>query len=309
VVETENERAARRITLRHCLKALANQTYPRALTQVIVVDSGEIPGLRALVREVLPAASVLDGNGLGEYEMKNAGARLAAGEIVAYSDGDCVPARDWLEQAVETLQAAPSRVVGVQGQTTLAAGLFSRQVSVLLYGLRTDASGRICRRIVSDNCAFRADFIRRVPFEPATLSSSPETVLWARMTAMAREMRVNSDMRSTHDYPVTRGLRGLAAMLAFFLQRAYGNGYCMTRVRTLVPGLRAGWTRWLGPLGPPVLVGGKALADLEQIARSSPGFRLAWWEWIAFAPLYAAYYLCHLAGGYAALLGIPAPRF
>ena len=116
VVETENERFARRLTLHDCLQALARQTYPRALTEVIVVDSGEIAGLRALVQDCLPGARILDGAGLSEYEMKNAGARQASGEIVAYTDGDCVPAPEWIEQVVQTLGAAPARVVGVQGQ-------------------------------------------------------------------------------------------------------------------------------------------------------------------------------------------------
>jgi len=308
VVETENERTAQKITLRHALRALATQTYPRALTEVIVVDSGEIPELPRLVAEHRPGTRIVNGAGLSEFQMKNLGVREATGEIVAFTDGDCAPRPNWIEQIVKSFSAESPSVVGVQGSTVLRAGLFHRQISVLLYGLRTDASGSVCRRIIPDNCAFRRDFLRQVPFDPAGLPSTPETVLWTRMTHRGVWMVVNDEMRSTHDYPVTEGLGGWIAMLRFFLQRAYSNGYCMTRVRSLVSGLRATWIRWLGPAGPPVLVAGKMVADLGQIARNSRALGLTWLDWIPFLPLYVAYYVGHLVGGYAALLRLPAPR-
>jgi len=309
VVETENERDAQEIRLRDAFGALAKQTYPRDLTEFLVVDSGEIPGLAQTVAEHLPYARILDGTGLTEYQMKNLGTREAAGDIVAFCDGDCAPESGWIEEVARSLGQAPPHVVGVQGHTALRPGLFSRQISVLLYGLRLDRSGRFSRRIVSDNCAFRRDFILRERFEPDRLPSTPETVLFTQASSRGLAIVVNDRMRSTHDYPRTSGLRGLFAMLGFFLRRAYSNGYCMTRVRFMVSGLRAGWVRGLGPVGPPVLAAGKIFADLGQIARSNRQFDLTWLEWIPFAPLYVAYYVGHLVGGYAALLGFSAPRF
>ena len=84
VIETENEQTAHEIGLKHALQALAKQAYPPALTEVIVVDSGEVPGLARLVDEHLAGARILDGAGLGEYQMKNLGAREATTDIVAF---------------------------------------------------------------------------------------------------------------------------------------------------------------------------------------------------------------------------------
>jgi glycosyltransferase involved in cell wall biosynthesis len=308
VVETENEKTAHEIRLKHALRALAKQAYPPALTEVIVVDSGEVPGLARIVEEHCPGARTLDGVGLGEYQMKNLGAREATADIVAFTDGDCEPRPDWVEQVVRSLGSPAPSVGGVQGRTTLRPGLFHRQLSALLYGLRTDASGTFSRRIVSDNCAFRRDVILQEPFDPDVLPTTPDTVLLARMSRRGLTMIVNEDMRSTHDLPQTEGLRGWTAMLGFFLSRGYTTGYCMTRVRFLVSGLRASWARWLGPLGPPILSAGKLVADLEQISRNNRALGLTWWHWIAFSPVYVAYYVAHLVGGYAALLRLPAPR-
>lgn len=309
VVETENEREAQEIRLTDALGALARQRYPRALTEVIVVDSGDIPGLDKLVAEQLPDARIVDGTGLTEYQMKNLGARAATADIIAFCDGDCAPQSEWVEAVARSLGPAPPEVVGVQGRTVLRPGRFSRQISVLLYGLRTDSSGHLSRRIVSDNCAFRRDFLLQEGFEADQLPTTPETVLAMRTSSRGLTFLVNDSMRSVHDYPETSGLRGLAAMLGFFLARAYTNGYCMVRIRSLKSGLRAGWARWLGPAGPPVLVAGKMLADLGQIHANNRHHRLTWLDWIPFAPFYLAYYVGHLVGGYAALLGFRAPRF
>jgi len=43
VLETDSSRETRHIGLRGCLRGLARQTYPRALTELVVVDAGGIP--------------------------------------------------------------------------------------------------------------------------------------------------------------------------------------------------------------------------------------------------------------------------
>jgi glycosyltransferase involved in cell wall biosynthesis len=308
VVETENERTAHEIGLRQALQALRRQTYPQALTEILVVDSGEIPELARLVNALCPGARIVNGAGLREYQMKNLGARAATGDVVAFTDSDCEPRPDWVEQIVGSLRTAAPHVVGVQGRTVLRPGRFARQISALLYGLRTDASGHASRRIVADNCAFRRDFLAQVPFDPAQLPTTPETVLYARATGRGLSVVVNDGMRSVHDYPMTDGPRGWLTLFRFFLPRAYSNGYCMVRARSVTSDLRATWTRWLGPAGPPILVAGKLLVDLDQIARSDRALGLGWRDWIPFLPVYVAYYLGHLIGGYAALLRLPAPR-
>ena len=227
------------------------------------------------------------------------GRKAASGSIVAFIDGDCVVVPGWIAAIVESLGDAPASVVGVQGRTILAPGPLSRPLSVLLYGWRTDRSGQMAQRIVSDNCAFRREFIVSNPFEPAELSTTPESILLARMRRLGLQMAVNEAMRATHDYPAT---------VHFFLLRAYGNGFCMVRVRAERRGLRAGWLGRFGPAGPPLLVAGKMITDLRQIATNGRALDVRWGDGVVLLPVCLAYYGAHLVGGYAALLGYPVPR-
>ncbi len=88
--------------LRLTLAALAHQTYPRELLQVVVVDDGSTPPLQ------LPDDLDLDGldvqvlhqedRGFGAPRARNLGARTADGEVLVFLDCDMVP-EPWFVEA------------------------------------------------------------------------------------------------------------------------------------------------------------------------------------------------------------------
>lgn len=87
--------------LKLCLRALAAQTGVPSY-EVIVVDNGSAqPPVAALpdsarfrlVHEAQP----------GSYAARNRGLSVARGELIAFTDADCVPEQDWLEKGVARL--------------------------------------------------------------------------------------------------------------------------------------------------------------------------------------------------------------
>lgn len=100
------------VRLRQCLDALAAQTLPREQFEVLVVDNGsrsdpwqELRGY-GFVR-------VLQEHSPGSYAARNTGLAEVRGEIVAFTDSDCVPAPQWLEAGVEAVRRrGPEIVVG-----------------------------------------------------------------------------------------------------------------------------------------------------------------------------------------------------
>lgn len=100
------------LTIDQCLEALARQTVPREIYEIIVVDDGSSDGTRSRV-EAHPGVHVLTQANAGPATARNLGVQHALGEIVLFTDADCVPAGDWIEQ-----MAAPFHdpgVVGVKG--------------------------------------------------------------------------------------------------------------------------------------------------------------------------------------------------
>jgi glycosyltransferase involved in cell wall biosynthesis len=300
VVETDSVHDYDDITIADCIAALARQTYPSELIQVVVVDGGKVPGLRDLVARTFSAAVVLALPGGTKFEQKNLGVGAATGEIVAFLDGDCAAPPGWLATIVEELAAAPRDVAGVQGITALTDGPLSSELSALFYGLRRRRDGRAIR-LVTDNCAFRRDVLRRFKFEHARFSTVVDTLFLRRLARAGYQVIVSERLRMAHSFPGTARAR-----LGWFFGRAYGVGYYMVRARQVEPDLRgSALVRW-GGVGWPALALGKCAVDLRQVwdNRGRVGARF-----LAALPAVLVYEVTLFLGGLAALLRIRPPRW
>ena len=165
VLETDSVHASDDISIIDCLEALARQDYPRERIDVIAVDGGKVPGLEGLVRARFPSAAILECPGGTKFEQKNLGMKAARGDIIALLDADCAAAFDWISTIERELRAAPAEVAGIQGVTELSPGFLSREVTALLYGMRSGPRDRTAARLVTDNVAFRRDVMRGFAFE------------------------------------------------------------------------------------------------------------------------------------------------
>jgi GT2 family glycosyltransferase len=124
--------------LSETLGALNEQDYPGPV-QVVVVDNGDNPGLAA-VSGTFPDVEVLREPARGSYTARNTGVRRSTGEILAFTDADCLPRRSWLRTGVSCLMTRERAFVG--GAITLfpAPGRRARPAEVFdcTNGLRQD---------------------------------------------------------------------------------------------------------------------------------------------------------------------------
>jgi len=79
--------------------------------EIIVVDDGSIDQTVEIVKKY--PVRYLHQNNQGPASARNSGAKEAVGEILLFTDADCVPAENWLEQMVAPL--ADVETVGVKG--------------------------------------------------------------------------------------------------------------------------------------------------------------------------------------------------
>ena len=94
-----------RLTL--CLEKLAHQTYPADRFEIIVVDNGSTPPLQPFV-DPFPNARAIIETQPGSYIARNKGITAATGEVIAFTDSDCLPEPDWLAHGVAAITAAPT---------------------------------------------------------------------------------------------------------------------------------------------------------------------------------------------------------
>jgi glycosyltransferase involved in cell wall biosynthesis len=98
------------VRLELCLKLLAVQSYPSELIEVIVVDNGsEIKP--DFISDIYPGVKLLVEHKKGSYAARNAGLKVASGEVLAFTDSDCQPTQDWLKNGVAALLRADEDIV------------------------------------------------------------------------------------------------------------------------------------------------------------------------------------------------------
>lgn len=94
-----------------CLEALERQDFASDAFEVVVVDNGENPGIEAcaarcahvvLTREPEPSS----------YAARNRGMAVARGDVLAFTDADCVPVPEWLSAGGAALSRGDVGLVG-----------------------------------------------------------------------------------------------------------------------------------------------------------------------------------------------------
>jgi len=91
VVPTYNEEK----NIMGCLESIAGQTVPREDVEIIVVDGDSKDRTREIAEQVADAFIIQTSEGVGGA--RNDGFAAARGDVVATTDADCQPHRDWLE--------------------------------------------------------------------------------------------------------------------------------------------------------------------------------------------------------------------
>jgi cellulose synthase/poly-beta-1,6-N-acetylglucosamine synthase-like glycosyltransferase len=90
--------------LRLCLEALTKQTYPRTSYEVIVIDNGSDENPQKLSTEFKGIdLKFLFESKVGSYAARNLGIKHSRGDILAFTDSDCIPEKSWIEQGVKQL--------------------------------------------------------------------------------------------------------------------------------------------------------------------------------------------------------------
>lgn len=104
-------------TIDDCIRSLLELRYPVDRRELVVVDNHSRDGTAAALRAYGDRIVALAEPTRGPAAARNAGLRCATGEVVAFTDADCVVEPDWLARLVAALEDPH---VGIAGGTILA---------------------------------------------------------------------------------------------------------------------------------------------------------------------------------------------
>lgn len=99
-------------TIRATLESLQRLDYPEEMLEVVVVDGMSRDNTRNIIKEF--PFKLVDQEGSGLNAARNTGIKYSEGEILAYTDGDCVLPEDWAKKIVSNFE---DPVIGFVGGT------------------------------------------------------------------------------------------------------------------------------------------------------------------------------------------------
>lgn len=87
--------------LQKCLKALTEQ-YKAGEFEILVIDNDSEEDIKGVAIQ-FSNVKYLHEKKIGSYAARNCGIRCAKGDIIAFTDADCIPDEDWLVNAADFL--------------------------------------------------------------------------------------------------------------------------------------------------------------------------------------------------------------
>jgi GT2 family glycosyltransferase len=213
-----------------CLAALARSSYPRSSFEVIVVDDGgehDLDPLIANVGQNLDVRAVAQSNG-GPASARNLGVMHARGDLLAFTDDDCLPERDWLSALADRFARDPSRIYGGHTINALPKNVYSTASQSLidyLYGYY-NADPERARFFSSNNIAMsREAFLELGGFDSGfPLASGEDRDLCDRWLRLGRRMSFAPEARVLHHHALD--------LLSYWRQHFnYGTGARRYRTR------------------------------------------------------------------------------
>jgi len=184
------------------LSALEIQSYPRELFEIIVVDNGSIDESVAVAvshqsRNLIRILS--EQTTKGSYASRNAGIQRARGDVLAFTDADCVPPNNWVSVAQSLFDSRPeiSRLAGPIELAFRSGPLTTVELFEKVFAFQQ-------KEAASRGWAITANmFVRRTVFEAiglfdSELKSGGDREWGLRAAAAGHTIRFYPDLRVEH---------------------------------------------------------------------------------------------------------------
>ena len=214
-------------TIGGCVQSLLEQSVPRERYEVIVVDDGSTDETRQLVER--SGATLIPQAQEGPAAARNKGVSVSKGDIVLFTDADCVPEANWVAEMVRSFE--DGEIAGVKGvYRTRQGGIIPRFVQCE-YEERYEqmAKQRWIDFIDTYSAGYRREiFLAEGGFDTRYPSASVEDQEFSfRLAERGHKMVFNPRAVVYHQHPAT---------LTAYFTRKFNIGYWKVMVLRRHPG-------------------------------------------------------------------------
>jgi len=195
IVPVYNEEAV----IARCLESLCALNYPPERHEVLVIDNGSTDRTAQII-QAYPVIMLTEQR-RGSYAARNTGINAARGEIMAFTDADCVVPGNWLLQIAQSLTALAADALlgasdGLNGN--LWAEFVQRDYAKFVQLARARDG---LRHLNTRNCAIRTAALRAIGGFDARLANCGDEELGVRLHQAGYRLRYAPDVRVSHINP------------------------------------------------------------------------------------------------------------
>lgn len=189
-----------------CVASIVDLDYPKDLLEVIVIDNGSTDRTRFILESYTASVRIISEPKRGASAARNSGLRVAKGEVVAFTDADCVVDKSWLKHLVVPLEDKRIGAVGGKNLSSNPKNYIER------YGEEIhnhEAAIRLYKPpyVITMNWASRLDVIREVGFFDEEFLRGQDVDLAYRITQVGYSLEYEARAVIYHHNETT--LRGL----------------------------------------------------------------------------------------------------
>ena len=157
----------RPLQLAKCLEALAAQSFPLDRFEVVVVNDGSDQALGPVADRFRPTVrlQLVEQANAGPARARNVGAMRAASPLLAFTDDDCEPDREWVASLVSAWKRRPECALGGTVINSVPQNLYSTASQLIvdyLYEHQQESAGhnRLPPFFTTNNLAVSAALFR-----------------------------------------------------------------------------------------------------------------------------------------------------
>ena len=170
------------------LNALKKQTYHQQALQIIISDNNSNDGSDKIAMQYPGVQVVYERNIQNAGAARNRAISVATGDIFAFTDADCIPQADWIEQGVKALQEKNvDRIAGaiqfapISPQSSICALLDA------LYNLNQSFVVNAFQAAVTANLFVKSSIFSEVGLFPSSdfIDADCEDIQWNRRASNA----------------------------------------------------------------------------------------------------------------------------
>jgi glycosyltransferase involved in cell wall biosynthesis len=194
----------RSVALRHCLDALAEQTH-KNYEVVVVNDNSTDDTIEMLEQFAAKHPSVrikwlTNEQNIGANRSRNRGIRASAGQLVAFTDSDCRPAPQWLENLVKPFATDP-KLASVTGTVDLPKprNIFERTYRGTN---RVEGTDHV-NRLLGGNMCLRKDLLLAYPLDEDLKYGCDEEGVYLRLKAAGYRQGFAKNANVLHEHYFT----------------------------------------------------------------------------------------------------------